>query len=104
MIYVLNTNVIIPGKLAEHSEIVAKEMVPIAPKIGLKWAGSFHGYTGDMNVSYGLFVYDDLTAMQKAIELRQKDKDNQRISTKLNALRVSVVNTILEPNPWSPMK
>jgi hypothetical protein len=104
MFYNLNNTVFIPGKMAEWSEIFEKEMIPILPKLGIKIVGSFRAYTGNMNEVYQLFSYDDLAARQRATEAARKDKEYQRVSAKLAALAVSLTYTLLETNPWSPMK
>jgi len=104
MIYGLNNMVIVPGKMAEYGEIIAKEAVPLYPEIGMKLVASWRGYTGNMNENYSLFVFNDLAAYQKAREAQQKNKDYQKVNAKLNTLRVSQISTILEPNAWSPMK
>ena len=104
MIYLLSKGEIIPGKMAELYEIVNKELVPLYPKLGLKLMGSFHAYTGNMNEVYAMYAFDEFAAYQKSREAQQKDKDFQRVIAKLNAVRVSETSTILEPNPWSPMK
>ena len=104
MIYTLATVVYAPGKVAEAQEIWIKEAVPLLPKVGLKVVGAWHGSTGNMNVSYSIFVYNDLAEMQKSREAARQNADWQRVTAKLNALRVSAESTILEPAAWSPMK
>lgn len=103
MIYLLSTSVLVPGKMAEYGEI-AKEIVPLFPKVGMKQAASWHAYTGDVNTTYQLNVYNDLAEIEKVREAQRKNTEYQRISAKLNALRISQTYTILEPNAWSPMK
>ena len=103
MIYILRTQTLIPGKMAEFTEI-NKEIAPITAKNGLKVAASFHGYTGNMNSLYSFFAYDDFASLQKIRVKLGEDKDYQRLFAKLNALSTSDTRTILEPNPWSPMK
>lgn len=104
MIHLLVTMDIVSGKMPEYGEIVTKELVPLYGKLGMKLVASWHGYTGNVNANYSLYVYNDLTDYQKVIALRQKDPDYKRASAKLNALRTSRMTTILEPNAWSPMK
>ena len=104
MIYYLSTSVLVPGKMAEFFGIGQKELLPLYPKLGVKSAGSFHAYTGNMNEIYTLYVCDNLAAYQKIREAQAKSADYQKVITKMNALRVSTTTTILEPNPWSPMK
>jgi hypothetical protein len=104
MIYSLSISILTPGKMAEYGEIVAKEAVPLYAKLGMKLVASWHGYTGNMNESYTLFAYNDLAEYQKVVAARQKNADFQKVQAKLNALRVTQVSTLLEPNAWSPMK
>jgi hypothetical protein len=104
MIYLSAAMEVIPGKMAEYQEIITKEVVPLYTKMGMKEVGSWHSYTGNMNKSYALFVFDDLAALQKSREAQAQNKEYQKIQVRLNALRVSNVQTILEPNSWSPMK
>ncbi len=104
MIYLLSKNVLVPGKMAEWEEIASKELVPLFPKMGMKLVASWRGYTGNMNENYTVYAFNDLTAVQKATEAQRQNADYQRISAKLNALRISRTTTLLEPNAWSPMK
>ena len=104
MIYGLSTIVYAPGKVAEAQEIWIKEAVPLMPKVGLNAVGAWHGSTGNLNVSYSIFVYNDLVEMQKSREAMRQNADWQRMWAKLNALRVSQESTILEPAAWSPLK
>jgi hypothetical protein len=57
-----------------------------------------------MNSEYTLFAYEDFAAMQKIGATLRQDQNYQRLYAKLNALSTSQTRTILEPNPWSPMK
>jgi hypothetical protein len=104
VIYALTTNVMVPGKMAENLEIHAKELIPLYQKLGMNLVGSFRYYTGNINQAFAIVAYNDLAAYQKMREVQQKDQDWQRVWAKLNALRVSSNVTLLEPNPWSPMK
>ena len=104
MIYVLNNGVIVPGKVAEWGEIFKNELMPIFPEVGLKLVGSWRSNTGDMNAFYNLLVFDDLAALQKSRELQRTVKEYTRASEMVSAIRISLTLTILEPNPWSPMK
>ena len=104
MIYVLANLVYAPGKLAEAQEIWIKEAMPLLPKVGLKVVGAWHGFTGNVNESYSMFVYNDLAEMQKSREAQRQNADWLRVTAKLNALRVSQTTTMLEPAAWSPMK
>ena len=104
MIYVLVNGILTPGKMVEYGEIVAKEAVPLYAKLGMKLVASWHGYTGNMNELYTLFVFNDMAEYEKANEAQRRSADYQRVQAKLNAMRISQTRTILEPNAWSPMK
>jgi len=101
MIYQLVTTVIAPGKMQEYAEIAAKELVPL---FKMKLVASWRGYTGNVNEFYTLFAANDLAEYQKTREAQAQTKDYQRVSAKLNALRISQTTTLLEANAWSPMK
>jgi hypothetical protein len=104
MIYGLSRAVLVPGKMAEFGEIISKEVLPFNPSVGLKMVGSWHGYTGNMNEIYQLFVFNDLAEQQKSREAQRQNKDYQKVMSKIYPLFVSQINTLLEPNPWSPLK
>lgn len=104
MIYNSVTQDIAPGKMAEWEEIFTKESMPIFTKLGMKLVGSWHGYTGNVNEMYLLFVYNDLSEFQKMREAQRKNADYQRVSAKLSAFVTRQTRTLLEPNAWSPMK
>jgi len=103
MIYQLTSNFLIPGKMPEYFKL-AEAIQPVYPKVGIKIVGSWHGYTGDMNVIHVLYAYDDLAAYAKARETASKTADYRNIVVRVPPLCVSQNLTLLEPNPWSPMK
>jgi hypothetical protein len=103
MIYGLGKIVLVPGKMAEWAEI-SKESPSVYTKLGMKWVASWHGYTGNMNEIYNLFAYNDLAEFQKIMTARRQNPENQKLSAKQSPLIVSQVVTLIEPNPWSPMK
>jgi hypothetical protein len=104
MIYNLVTVDVVPGKMAELSEGIVKELMPLQQKLGMKQVGSFRAYTGNMNQIYWLFAYDDLTAYNNLRQAQAKDPAWQKVNAKLYPFRAKVNYTLLEPNPWSPMK
>jgi hypothetical protein len=103
MIYQLTVNTLIPGKIPEYLKL-AEQIQPIYPKVGMKIAASFRGYTGDMNSIYVLYTYDDLASYAKAGQARRGNSDYQKIMAGVTPLLISQTTTLLEPNPWSPMK
>jgi hypothetical protein len=104
MIYRLAENILVPGKINEYYAISTKEMNPLYSKLGINQVGSFRSYTGNMNEVYALWAYEDLAALQKVQAACRNDKDYQAASAKMTAFVISQHATLLEPNPWSPMK
>jgi hypothetical protein len=100
MIYYLVTATVKPGKTAEYLDIYSRELAPML----IKMVGAWHGYTGNMNQFYTLFVADDLADYQYIRTKMSQNKEYQRVAAKINALRESQTMTLLEPNAWSPMK
>jgi hypothetical protein len=100
MIYYLVKTVVAPGKTEQYNEIYTKELAPML----IKMVASWRGYTGNVNEYYTLFVANDLADYQKIRATMSQNKDYQKVAAKLNALRVSQTQTLLEPNAWSPMK
>jgi hypothetical protein len=103
-IYTLVVSLLMPGKLGELTEISNKVTLPLFNKLGMKLAGSFHSYTGNMNEIYTFNKYSDIAAFQKVMEAQKNSKEWQSFNVKLNSIRISATMKIIEPNPWSPMK
>ena len=103
MIYLLVQSTLIPGKMAEFNEIAAKELLPRYQSQGTKLVASFHSYTGNMNDIYTLYAFNDLAGFQKFRE-NQNNPEARKTGPKLQALRANMISTLIEPNPWSPMK
>jgi hypothetical protein len=74
MIYYLVTTTVKPGKTAEYLNIYTKELAPML----IKMVGSWHGYTGNMNQFYTLFVADDLADYQAIRTKMSGNKEYQR--------------------------
>ena len=104
MIYTLVRSIMVPGKMGEYSEVTIKELAPLFPKIGMTLVASLHAYTGNMNEIFTLNSFKDIADYQKAMEAQKTNKEWLRVNAKANQFRVSQTMTILEPNPWSPMK
>ncbi len=103
MIYQLTNMVVVPGKIAEYFKN-AEPAQPLYPKVGIKIEGSWHGYTGDMNIIYVLYSYKDLAAYGQARAAMAKDADFRKTLGNVYPLITRQTNILLEPNPWSPMK
>jgi hypothetical protein len=104
MIYELIDTIIIPGKIPEYSDSYVKELIPYYQEVGTKVAGSFRALTGNMNEVYHLWVYDALDDLDKSRKIRATHPGFRKAEAILAPFRVSVMRTILVPNPWSPMK
>jgi hypothetical protein len=104
MIYTLVRSIMVPGRMPEYSEVALNELVPLFPKIGMTFVASFRAYTGNMNEIFTMNSLKDMGDYQKAMEAQKTNKEWLRVNAKANQYRVSQSMTILEPNPWSPMK
>jgi hypothetical protein len=104
MIYLLSVAAVIPGKMVERSEVAAKEMIPLFPKLGMKQVASWHAMTGNVNETYSLYEFKDMAEYQKSVEAQRQSSKYQMVNAKLNALQLSQTRTFLEPNTWSPIK
>jgi hypothetical protein len=102
-IYQFGRVVLIPGKMAEWAA-GSKDSAAIYANVGMKWVGSWHGYTGNMNEMYNLFAYKDLAEFEKLRMARLQNPAVQKLSAGHTPLMISQEIVLLEPNPWSPMK
>jgi hypothetical protein len=99
MFYVLNITEIIPGKMAEYNKL-AQEMATANDRLGYKRVVSMQPYSGNMNQLFTLFAFNDLNEERKLNAASGKDKDAQKLSLAMNALRVSHTRIILQSSPW----
>ena len=100
MIYTLEKVRVVQGKKWTNT----KEDVTLFAKLGMRWIGSWHGYTGNVNEIYNLWAYNDLEEMQKLRASRIQNPEFQKLLAIHIPLTASQEILILEPNPWSPMK
>ena len=103
MIYILATQNVLPGKMAEY-EAASKEMAPVRKKVGMNLVGAWRGYSGNINQVFSLFAYKDLAEFQKMRETRQKDPEYMKGAAKMQTLISDSSWSFIEPVSWSPMK
>ncbi len=105
MIYSLVTVGVPHGKMAEYTDFVAKEFMPIYQRLGIKMVGSWTTvYGGNMDECLVLFAWDNLAAMEKLAAARNADKEWQRVYPRYQALTTSQTSRILNPNSYSTLK
>ena len=93
-----------PGKMSEYAEIVTKEALPNYSRIGLKLVASWHGFTGNPNAIYALFVFNDLAEFEKVSKAARQDKGYMAAQAKIAPILIGQTRQLLEANAWSPMK
>jgi hypothetical protein len=103
LIYILATQDIIPGKMAEY-EAGGPERLQSQQKVGMKLVGQWRGYSGDPNRVYSLYAYNDLAEFQRMHDARDKNAEYQKISAKAQALMESQSWVFIQPTSLSPMK
>ena len=103
MIYQFSQVEVVPGKMPDYFKF-AEQAQPLYPKLGIKIEGSWHGYTGNMNRIYVLYSFAGLAALQKARDNQRTNEEWRKTMAGVSPLIVSQNATLLEPNPWSPMK
>jgi hypothetical protein len=103
MIYILATQDIIPGKMAEYLAF-GPERAQTQQKVGMKLVGQWRGYSGDANRVYSLYAYNDLAEFQRMHDARDKNADYQKMAVKTQVLLTHSSWVFIDPLAWSPMK
>jgi hypothetical protein len=106
MIYSLHTVSVVHGKMNEYTEFVAKELIPIYQRLGIKMIGSWRtSIGGNSDECVLLFAWDSMAQMEKLQAVRNADKEWQRVLPRYQPLTTSnTINRILEPNAYSTLK
>jgi hypothetical protein len=104
MIYLEATVGIVNRKMNEYTDIVAKELIPVYDRLGIKMIGSWRTYIGNSNDVVVLFQYDNLTQMEKQMDARNKDRDFQKLLPRYQAVTTGNISRILQPNAYSTLK
>ncbi len=103
MIYVEDTVVLYPGKMAAYEEL-AKDLATILEAAGIKCVGSWTAASGNMAERTGLWACEDMAQFQKRMAAAVQSKAGAAWIQKALPLQVSHTRRILTPTPSSPLQ
>ncbi len=105
MIYQLGTVGVVHGKMNEYTELVAKELMPIYQRLGIKMIGSWRSFIGGhSDECVILFAWENMAQMEKLTSARSNDKDWQKLQPRYQALTTGNTTRLLQPNAYSTLK
>ena len=105
MIYQLGFVSVVHGKMSEYTAYVAKNLVPIYQRLGIKFIGSWRtSFGGNTDECVILFAWENMAQMEKLMAARDADKEWQKVLPGYQALTTGNTGRILVPNPYSTIK
>ncbi len=107
MLYEWRVYEIVPGKMGAINERFQKITTKFFDKYGIKVVGFWQAEIGTSNVLYYMLAWDSLAQREKAWSAFSSDPDRLnafRETEKDGPLVERVMNTILRPTVYSPMK
>ena len=104
MIYLEASLRVVPGKMNEFMEVFEKEFLPASNKLGRKLIAQWRTTIGTLDEITDLWVYDDLTHMQRLQEGRAKSPEFIKASGHLRSLIAYETTRLMVPTPLSSMK
>jgi len=104
MIYLEASLRVVPGKMNEFMEVFEREFLPASNKLGRKLIAQWHTTIGTLDEITDLWVYDDLTHMQRFQEARAKSPEFTKASDHLRSLIAHETTRLMVPTPLSSMK
>ena len=104
MIYLEASLRVVSGKMNEFMEVFEKEFLPASNKLGRKLIAQWRTTIGTLDEITDLWVYDDLTHMQRLQEARAKSPEFTKASAHLRSLIAHETTRLMVPTPLSSMK
>ncbi|MDQ1279019.1 MAG: hypothetical protein QG670_279 [Thermoproteota archaeon] len=107
MIYEWRVYEVVPGKMNAINERFQKITTKFFDKYGIRVVGFWQADIGTSNVLYYMLAWDSLAQREKVWSAFSSDPDRLkafRETEKDGPLVERVVNTILRPTAYSPMK
>ena len=104
MIYLEASLRVVPGKMAEFMEVFEKEILPLTNKFGRKLLAQWTTSIGTIDEVTDLWVYDDLSHMQRFNEARAKSPEFTRASEHVRPLIAYETTRLLIPTKLSQLK
>ncbi len=107
MIYEWRVYEVVPGKMGALNDRFQKITLKLFEKHGIKVVGFWEAVIGTSNTLYYMLVYDDMAHREKAFNAFLADPEwikARQETEKDGPLVQRVINTLLRPTPYSPMK
>ena len=104
MIYLEASLQVVPGKMNEFMDVFEKEFLPASNKLGRKLAAQWSTTVGTLDEITDLWIYDDLTHMQRFQEARAKSPEFTKASGHLRSLIAHETTRLMVPTALSAMK
>jgi len=104
MIYLEASLRVVPGKMNEFMEVFEREFLPASNKLERKLIAQWRTTIGTLDEITDLWVYDDLTHMQRFQEARAKSPEFTKASDHLRSLIAHETTRLMVPTPLSSMK
>ncbi len=107
MIYEWRVYEVVPGRMSALHDRFAKHTLKLFEKHGIKVVGFWEAVVGTTNTLYYMLAFNDLAHREKAWNAFTSDPDwikARQETEKEGPLVQRVVNMILRPTPYSPMK
>ena len=104
MIYLEASLRVVPGKMNELMEVFEKEFLPTSNKLGMKLIAQWRTTIGTLDEITDLWVYDDLTHMQRVQQARAKSPEFTEAANHLRSLIAYETTRLMVPTLLSPIK
>ena len=107
MIYEWRVYEAVPGKMGALNERFQKVTLKLFEKHGIKVIGFWQAVVGTSNTLYYMLAYEDMTHRERAWDAFSSDPEwakARQASEREGPLVERVVNMILRPTSYSPMK
>lgn len=107
MIYEWRVYEVAPGRMNALNDRFAKHTLKLFEKHGIKVVGFWETVIGTTNILYYMLAFNDLAHREKAFNAFTSDPDwikARQETEKEEPLVQRVINMILRPTPYSPMK
>lgn len=103
MVYEHRTYNILPGKMPEFVEGFGNTMVPLFEKHGAKLIGAWQTAIGQNNEFVYILGFEDLAEQERLWRVIRQD-EQFKTYIKSGTLVAFVINKILRPTSYSPLK
>ena len=103
MIFELRTYHVLPGKMAEYSQVFGQYVMPAFKKLDFRVVGVWQTVIGESDEFTYMLAFDNLADREAKFKALGAEPD--MIPYRQEPTRVShITNKILAPQPYSPLK